>query len=155
MTDFDNVKDPDDDCEFGIDFHDELVARAAPRTNYALGAILYFGEDSGFYYEVTTAGRTGAGYPRDLPRTAGQTVDYGSCVLTCRHPSSVALTTLNSATWIVPTGITNASQRISGLIAFITLRGGTQGADYDVTCRITPSAGQPIDKTITISVRSQ
>jgi hypothetical protein len=155
MSDFDNIKDPDHDREFGIDFHDELAMRAVPKTDYGQGSIIYFEEDTGFLYEVTTAGRTSAGYPRNLPRTPGQTVDYGSCILTCRHPSSVSQTTISSATWTVPAGLTNASQRISGLIAFVTLQGGADGADYDVTCAMTPSSGPPIDKTITISVRSE
>lgn len=150
-----DAKDPDEPTEYGIDFHDELVTEALPRTNYALNEVLFFAQDTGFYYVVTTAGRTSRNYPERLPRDSGETVDFGSCVLTCKLPSEVSLASISSAAWDVPSGITNASQRTSGLSAFITLTGGEDGADYDITCTLTPSVGNPIDKTITVQVRSQ
>lgn len=154
MTDL-AAKDPDVDIEYGIDFRDELVAEALPQTEYSSGAILFFARDTGFYYEVTTAGRTGLSYPRNLPQTSGDTMRYGSCVLTCRKPSEVTIAAISSAAFTLDTGITNASQRTSGLVAFITLSGGTDGVDYDVACRLTPTIGNAIDKTITIQVRAQ
>jgi hypothetical protein len=148
-------KDPDVNAEYGIDFHDELVTEALPRMNYALNEVLFFAQDTGFYYQVTTAGKTGLSYPRNLARVSGDTVKYGSCVLTCKAPSEVSIASISTAAWTLPSGITNASQRTSGLSAFITLAGGTDGVDYDITCRLTPSVGNPIDKTITIQVRAQ
>jgi hypothetical protein len=76
-------------------------------------------------------------------------------VLTCKAPSEVSIASISTAAWTLPSGITNASQRTGGLSAFITLSGGTDGVDYDITCRLTPSVGNPIDKTITIQVRAQ
>lgn len=154
MTDLD-AKDPDDDIEYGIDFHDQIVGEALRRTNFALNAVLFYPRDNGWYYVVTTAGKTGQNYPSDLPVADGETVVDGSCVLTCRHPSSASLPTISSASWIVPTGITQSSTRTSGLTAFITLNGGTDGEDYDITCRMTPSVGNALDKTITVRVRAQ
>lgn len=148
------AKDPGVDTEYGINFHDELVVEAAPRTSYALNQVLYFPMDTGYYYVVSTAGRTARNYPHALPRQSGETVTFGSCVLACKHPSEVTLTSISSAVWTLDDGITNASQRISGLVAYVTLSGGTDGADYNVTCRLTPSTGNPIDKTIIVPVRS-
>ena len=74
--------------------------------------------------------------------------------------------TIATATWTVPTGITKDSSNqnsvtIHGIIypintvCTIWLSGGTDGADYDLLCRITTSDSRTLDKTITISVRSQ
>lgn len=148
------AKDPDVNAEYGIDFHDQIVTEALRRTFFSAGAILFFPRDTGWYYEVTTAGKTGQNYPDSLPRAAGQTIVDGSCVLTCRHPTGI-LPTISSAAWTLPSGITLASQRQDGLVAYATLAGGTDGVDYDITCRLTPSSGNPIDKTITVPVRAQ
>lgn len=148
------AKDPDRPAEYGIDFHDQVVGESLRRTFFAVGQILYFPRDTGWYYEVTTAGKTAANLPDQLPRAPGQTLIDGSCVLTCRHPSGI-LPTISSATWTLPTGISLASQRLDGLVAYVTLNGGTDGVDYDIVCSATPSAGNPIDKTITVPVRAQ
>lgn len=149
-----DAKDPDVPTTYAIDFHDEVVREALPRTDYALGLILFFAQDTGFYYEVTTAGKTGVSHPRNLPRSSGQTVRYGSCVLTCRHPADAVIPTISSAVWTLPSGITQDSSQVNGLVASITLSGGTDGVDYDITCRMTPSSGNAIDKTITVPVRA-
>lgn len=148
-------KDPTVPIEYGIDFHDEIVLEATRREFFDVGEILYYANDSGWYYEVTTAGKTSAHYPSELPREEDETLQDGSVSLVCKHPDSVSLPTVSSATWDVPTGITLSSQRESGLKAFITLSGGTDGEDYEITCHMTPSAGNPIDKTITVQVRAQ
>lgn len=148
-------KDPDVSAEYWVDFHDAIVQEANRRTEFAAAVILYFPRDTGFYYEVTTAGRTGDHYPYNLPRAAAETVSDGSAVLTCRHPSSVTIPEVSSVVWTVPTGLTNVSQRIDGTRAYITLSGGTDGADYDVLCRMTPTAGNIVEQTITIPVRAQ
>lgn len=151
-----DAKDPDDNAEYGIDFRDQFVLEARPQTEYDAADILFFAQDTGFYYEVTTAGRTGLSYPRNLPRVSGQTMNYGSCVLTCRHPSAVSLPSISAAWAIDPSGeLAVLSQRIDGFVAYVTLEDGADGVDYEVTCRVTPSVGNPIDKTITVQVRSQ
>lgn len=148
------AKDPDQPAEYGIDFHDQFVTEALRRTFFAAARILFFPRDTGWYYEVTTAGKSGQNYPDALPRTAGTTVIDGSCVLTCRHPTGI-LPTISSAAWTLPTGITQSSNRTDGLVAYITLTGGTDGVDYDIICTLTPSTGNPVDKTITVKVRAQ
>ena len=149
------AKDPDVAAQYWIDFHDELVQEASRRTDFASGLILYYPMDTGFYYEVTTAGRTSGHYPSALPREAGQTVADGSAILTCRHPSTVTIAEVSSVVWTVPSGLTKDSQSESGTVAYITVSGGTDGVDYDVLCRMTPTAGSIIEQTITIPVRAQ
>ena len=109
---------------------------------------------TGFYYECTTAGRTSAHYPT-WPRAAAETVTDGSVVWTARHPTGSSIPTITSAVWTVPTGLTLDAQSEIGLVAFITVSGGTDGVDYDVLCRMTPSSGNVVEQTITIPVRAQ
>lgn len=150
-----DAKDPNVSAEYGIDFHDAVVVEAARRTSFAQGAIVHYPRDTGFYYEVTTAGRTSSHYPAQLPRAAGETLQDGSAVLTCRLPSEVSLAAISSVDWTADAGITVASQRTDGLVAYVTLSGGTDGVDYDVLCRMTPSSGNIIEKTIVVPVRAQ
>ena len=74
--------------------------------------------------------------------------------------------TISSATWTVPTGIVKDSSdtgavTIHGVtypintVCTIWLSSGTDGADYDLLCRIVTSDARTLDKTITIPVRSQ
>lgn len=148
-------KDPDVSAEYFVDFHDAIVQEAERRAYFAAGVFLYFPRDTGFYYEVTTAGKLGAHYPYELPRAAGETVNDGSAVLTCRHPDVATIPEVSSVDWTVPTGITEASSRVDGSRAYITLSGGTDGVDYDVLCRMTPTTGNIVEQTITVPVRAQ
>lgn len=148
-------KDPDVPATYGIDFHDQVVLEATRRDSFDVGQVLFYPIDTGWYYRVTVAGKTGRMYPGQLPRAADEELQDGSCSLVCVHPASASLPTISSAAWTVPSGITLSSQSQSGLKALITLDGGTDGEDYEITCRMTPSVGNPIDKTITVQVRSQ
>lgn len=61
----------------------DTAAARANTTTVTLGAYLKPATDNGFFYEVTTAGTTGASVPT-FPTTVGATVTDGSAVLTCR-----------------------------------------------------------------------
>lgn len=150
-------KDPDDAAEYGIDFEEQLVAEASRGTFFPAAAIVRYPRDTGFYYEVTAPGKTSGHYPYDLPRLEGVVFNDGSCVLTCRHPSSVSLPTIDTVDWSVvgSSDLSVASPRIDGMRAFATMVGGIDGEDYDVLCRIVTSAGATIDATRTLRVRSQ
>jgi hypothetical protein len=74
--------------------------------------------------------------------------------------------TIQSDSWTVPTGITEASSNnaeitIRGVTyaintsSTIKLSGGTAGIDYDLVNRIITSDGRTLDKTITIRIREQ
>jgi hypothetical protein len=149
------AKDPDVAAEYDIDFHDELVTEAPRRQWLDLDTVVFYPQVDGWYFQVTTAGRTGTNYPSAIPRASGETVTDGSVVLLCKHPNDASVALINSADWTVPLGITKDSQRQVRARAFATFSGGTDGVDYDVLCRITPSAGPPIERTITIPVRAQ
>jgi hypothetical protein len=63
--------------------------------------------------------------------------------------------TIASVAWVVPAGITQASAANTTTTATIWLSGGTDGVDYDVTCRVTTSGGRVDDRTIRIRVSQQ
>lgn len=153
MTTLDS-KDPDVAAQYTIDWHDALIGQPLRAMPFAAGAFVQAQSDTGWYYECTTAGRTGAHYP-SWPRAAGETVQDGSVVWTARHPSSSSVPAVASAAWSVPSGITKDSQSESGVLTHIVLSGGTDGEDYEITCRMTPTVGNPIEQTITVPVRSQ
>lgn len=66
--------------------------------------------------------------------------------------------TASAVTWIVPAGIvreaTPAPTLVSGK-ATAWFSGGTHGASYDITCRMTTTAGRIKDQTVTIMVRNR
>lgn len=149
-------KDPDVSAEYGIDFHDEIVRQAARNERLSVADVVFYpSADPGWYFEVTTAGKTAKNIPPSIPRESGETLTDGSVELVCRHPSEVTIPTVSSAAWTLPTALTNVSQRTGATSAFVTVSGGVDGADYDLVCRMTPSVGNVLEQTITIPVRSQ
>lgn len=145
--------DPDVGATYSIEWIDELVAEARRDAAVGDGVIVQPQRGTGFLYECTTPGRTSAYYPV-WPRAEGETVSDGSVVWTARHPDDAATALVGSATWTVPAALTLVSQSESGFITSITLTGGEDGVDYELTCRMTPTVGTPIDQTIVIPVRS-
>jgi len=147
-------KDPNVAITYSIDWSSRLVPELARKTEYELGEIVRPPRFEGFYLECTLAGWSSQ-YHRELPRVAGQTAEDGSVQWTVRHPASVTVPTVQSAVWTVPTGITLDSQSEDGHETFVTLSGGTDGQDYELVCRMTPTAGNPVDQTIIVPVRQQ
>lgn len=149
-------KDPNVAKEYFVNFQDELVQEALRDEYFEVGDILFFPRLGGaWYFEVTTAGQTDVHYPQSIPRAAGETLQDGSAVLTCRHPDDVTIAEVSSVVWTVPSGLTKDSQREFRTKAYVTVSGGTDGVDYEVLCRMTPSAGSVVEQTITIPVRAQ
>lgn len=63
--------------------------------------------------------------------------------------------TITSSTFIVPIGITKASDTHTGTTATVWLSGGTSQQSYFVTNRIVTSGGRTNDKTERIVVNDQ
>lgn len=148
-------KDPDVAATYELDFEDALVDELARDTVYAVNAVVRPHRANGFYLVCTTAGRTSQHNPIAYPKASGGTLQDGSATFQAVHPSAATLPSISSATWTVPSGLTLDAQSETGLVASATLSGGSDGTDYDVTCRLVPSVGNPIDKTITVPVRAQ
>lgn len=60
--------------------------------------------------------------------------------------------TLDTVEWIVEDGLTNAASSATGAVATIWLSGGTVGATYRVTCRVSTSAGRVDDRSFAVRV---
>lgn len=60
--------------------------------------------------------------------------------------------TINTSTWIVPTGITKDSDSHTTTTATIWLSGGSVGKTYKVVNRITTVGGRTDDRTLSIQV---
>ena len=60
--------------------------------------------------------------------------------------------TLSSASWTVPTGLTEVSSSVSGTKALIRLSSGTAGTEYTLVCQITKDTGETVSKAISIPV---
>lgn len=149
------AKDPDVAEQYTIDWQDRLILQPLREMAFAASAVVQAQDDTGFYYECTTAGRTGRNYPNAWPRADGETITDGSLVWTARHPSSASVPSVASAVWTVPSGITKDAQSELGALTHIVLSGGTDGVDYDILCRMTPTVGNIVEQTITIQVRAQ
>ena len=62
--------------------------------------------------------------------------------------------TIGSVSWQVPAGLANVGSSTSGQVAYVKLSGGTAGADYTVTCRLTTGAGLILDRSFVLQVRN-
>lgn len=147
-------KDPDVATVYEIDVFEQIVVEAYRSHRFEVDDVVRAPKDTGFFYVCQTAGRTGDHYPQYWPRAASETVADGSVVWNTVHPDSAGPTTIQIVTWIMPTGLTLDSQSEANHVATATISGGTADVDYDVTARITPTVGPPIDVTITIPVRN-
>ena len=76
--------------------------------------------------------------------------------------------TLSAVAWTVPAGLMLVAEGIStanmtdsgtvypaGQVALARLSGGTAGADYTITCKITTAAGDVDERSITVAAREQ
>jgi hypothetical protein len=61
--------------------------------------------------------------------------------------------TIQTSTWIVPTGITKNSDSKTNTMTTIWLSGGTAGQSYDLTNRIVTAGGRTEDRTGVIKVK--
>lgn len=63
--------------------------------------------------------------------------------------------TIVASEFIVPDGLAAVDEDFTTTTAEVWLTGGTLGADYEVTNRITTAAGATEDRTMTIKVRKR
>jgi hypothetical protein len=63
--------------------------------------------------------------------------------------------TIAASVWIVPTGLTKATESNTATKAIVWLSGGSAGQNYTVTNRITTAAGRTEDRSFTIRVEER
>lgn len=111
----------------------------APNEIYSSGQYVRPTRPTGFAYECTTGGTTGAREPRDWPTTLTQTITDGSVVWTCRAASTNGVNAITSPSATSdPTGLTISSVSVSESTKILaTYSGGTLGQDYDAVFSFT------------------
>lgn len=147
MTDADTytfpdvIKDPGASKKVRLDLYAACANRW--RANEAYSAAEYVRprtpKSTGFAYECTTAGLSGANEPR-WPRAIGETVPDGSIVWTCRAAALNGLNVLSAPSAVAdPTGgLTVESVSVEeGHKLLATYVGGTLGQDYDAVFSFT------------------
>lgn len=63
--------------------------------------------------------------------------------------------TITAVEWIVPAGLTKASESHTDTTATVWLSGGTATQTYPVTCRVTTAGGRIDDRTFYVICREQ
>ena len=149
------AKDPDVARTYTIGLRPLFVLEAKRSWGFQLGEFAKPHRFEGFYLECTKAGETSSSYPRSYPRRANETIVDGSLEWTSRHPDDAALPDIQSLVWSLPAALTLDSQSEAGDLATVTISGGLNGLDYEVTARVTPTAGDTEDVTFTVPVRQQ
>lgn len=59
------------------------------------------------------------------------------------------------AVWTLPIGITKSSQNDTATASTIWLAGGTAGASYTITCKVTTIAGRTDERSFLVVVRQR
>ncbi len=62
---------------------------------------------------------------------------------------------ITASTWIVPDGLTMASNSHDPVKTTVWLSGGTDGQKYEVTNRITTAGGRVDDRTIELTLKNK
>lgn len=57
-----------------------------------------------------------------------------------------------SATWVVPAGVTGSTEALESPITKKRISGGTAGQEYPITCQMTKTNGERIDRTFVVVV---
>jgi len=135
------VLDPADTRTYEVD----LFSKAAIfwRPNEVYGATEYARPTTatGFSYQVTTAGTSGAAEPR-WPKVLAQTVTDGSVVWTCTAAAANGINAISAPSAASdPTGLTITSVSVSETHKIrATVTGGILGQDYDIVYSFTLEA---------------
>jgi hypothetical protein len=131
--------------QYAVDFAPRLARLLGRRTSYDLGVRLRSSKVAGFEWEVTRAGQTGDIEPR-LPTKEGLTVQYGSCILTCRAISTGSLEAqITAVTWTPPPGLTITGDTWgTDQKAVATITAGSNLATGEYTIKVTATAGDKV-----------
>lgn len=134
-------KDPDETLKVSLDAFKACANFWRRNEQYSLGEYVRPTRSTGFSYEVTTGGTTGAREPV-WPKTEGATVASGSVVLTCRAAGSNGLNEISSPSAVSdPTGLTISDVSASESTKILaTYSGGTLDQDYDAVFTFTLNA---------------
>lgn len=83
---------------------------------------------------------------KDTDEVLDYEIDWSSRLLT---------DTIQSSTWIVPSGITKNSDSTTSTVTKIWLSGGTTGETYVLTNRVQTAAGRTMDQSVKIKIKDK
>lgn len=109
---------------------------------------------NGYEYEASVTGQSGSVEP-DWPTAVvspADTVEDGSIVWTMRPFGSNAVDLPASHSVSAETGITVASDSLSGTRVLVQLSGGTVGQWYDVTAEVTTASGEIYTEVLRVTI---
>lgn len=131
-------KDPGRELDVELSLYDLCAAKWVANRDYTTSEFALPRIATGFAYEATTGGRSGAREPV-WPRTVGATVQDGGITWTCRAAGSNAMYALSDPSAVSdPLGLTISSVAVSAdCNIHATYEGGTLGRDYDVVYTVT------------------
>lgn len=86
------------------------------------------------------------------PKDPDSLIDYN--IDWSKWLGSIGSDIITSSSWIVPVGITRTNDTFSGDLTTIWLSGGTLGATYTITNRITTLNGRTQDQSIKIEIKN-
>ena len=66
----------------------------------------------------------------------------------------LGLDTISASVWVVPTGITKASDSFTSTVTTAWLSGGTIRTKYTLVNRITTAAGRQKDQSVAITIKA-
>lgn len=133
-----------DEVPVTFDWHDFLANLPLRGKAYALAVMVRLprGRSTGFQYECTTAGVTGAQEPR-WPKTLNGTVTDGSVVWTARALAATSLrTTVSTHQAPAVTGVNLGTITVDDHIYTVPVSGGTSGQVYDIKHQIACANGE-------------
>jgi hypothetical protein len=69
--------------------------------------------------------------------------------------TSIGSDTIATSVWVVPTGITSVSESNDTTLANIRISGGTAGVTYEISNRVTTTAGEVRQVSFELGVEAQ
>jgi hypothetical protein len=125
------AKDPAESMDVVLDLAQWCANFWLPNEQFTLNEYARPNTPTGFSYQATTAGTSGAREPR-WPTTLGATVNDGSVVWTCTAAGVNGFNALSAPGAVSePTGLTIGSISVSETTKILaTYSGGTHGYDY-------------------------
>jgi hypothetical protein len=134
----DALKDPAEELKVTLNLFRYCASFWRPNEQYALNEYARPGRATGFAYQSTTAGTSGAREPT-WPRTLGATITDGSVTWTCVVAETNGLNVISSPSAVSdPTGLTIGSVSVSEATKILaTYSGGTLDQDFDAVFTFT------------------
>jgi hypothetical protein len=140
--------------DYGIDWSDFLARVWRPGTAYTAGQRVRPPAPTGFEYECTTPGQSGARVPQWPTTAAAASRRDGEVVWTARSLSEASLVTaIATSEWTADDGLELTSPGLAGPLAMVIIGGGTSGQRYSVYNRVQLANGHRAEAKLVIPVQ--